>query len=156
MAGAVARNFTLALAGALDGLLNIYSLVLLVAIIASWVNADPYNPIVRFLRAATEPLLYRVRRALPFVVVGSFDLSPIIVFLGIQFLRTFLVGTLADFAYRLALAGPVALVPVGENRGVTTWDDGGGVTVALRDGLLVQTHGLAEDLVFAERPDAMH
>ena len=49
-----------------------------------------------------------------------------------------------------ALAGPVALVPVGENRGVTTWGDGGGVTVALGDGLLVRTHGLAEDLVFAD------
>jgi YggT family protein len=101
MAGAVAGNFTLALAGALDGLLNIYSLVLLVAIIASWVNADPYNPIVRFLRGATEPLLARVRRTLPFVVVGNFDLSPLVVFLGLQFLRTFLVGTLTDFALRL-------------------------------------------------------
>lgn len=101
MAGAVAGNFTLALAGALDGLLNIYSLVLLVAIIASWVNADPYNPIVRFLRGATEPLLARVRRTLPFVVVGSFDLSPLVVFLVLQFLRTFLVGTLTDFALRL-------------------------------------------------------
>ena len=109
MAGTVARNFTLALAGVLDGLINIYSLVLLVAIIASWVNADPYNPIVRFLRGATEPVLGRVRRALPFVVVGSFDLSPIVVLFGLQFLRTFLVGTLTDFAWRLAAHGAVVV-----------------------------------------------
>lgn len=109
MPGVVLRNFTLALAGVLDGLINVYSLVLLVAILASWVNADPYNPIVRFLRGATEPLLARVRRALPFVVVGSFDLSPLVVMLGLQFLGTFLVGTLRDLAFRLAAIGSVAV-----------------------------------------------
>jgi len=109
MAGAVVRNFTLALVGVIQTLINIYSLVLLVAIIASWVNADPYNPIVRFLRAATEPLLMRVRRAMPFVVVGSFDLSPLVVMLALQFLGTFLVRTLTDFAFRLAASGSVAI-----------------------------------------------
>ncbi|HWP64912.1 MAG TPA: YggT family protein [Candidatus Limnocylindria bacterium] len=109
MGGAVVRNFTLALVGVVDALVNIYSLVLLVAIIASWVNADPYNPIVRFLRGATEPLLARVRRALPFVVVGAFDLSPLVVLLGLQFLRTFLVGTLTEFAYQLTAVGLVAI-----------------------------------------------
>jgi YggT family protein len=109
MSGVVLRNFTLALAGVLDGLINVYSLVLLVSILVSWVNADPYNPIVRFLRSATEPVLARVRHALPFVVVGSFDLSPIVVMLGLQFLRTFLVGTLTELALRLAAHGPVAV-----------------------------------------------
>jgi hypothetical protein len=41
--------------GVIETLINIYSLVLLVAIIASWVNADPYNPIVRFLRGRRAP-----------------------------------------------------------------------------------------------------
>ena len=109
MGGAIVRNFTVALAGVIDALINIYSLVLLVAILASWVSADPYNPIVRFLRGATEPLLARVRRTLPFVVVGGFDLSPIVVMLGLQFLRAFLVSTLMDFAYRVAAAGTVAV-----------------------------------------------
>jgi YggT family protein len=109
MGGVVVRNFTLALAGVLDGLINLYSFVLLVAILLSWVNADPYNPIVRFVRNATEPLLYRVRRALPFVVIGSFDLSALVVAVGLQFLRTFLVGTLSELAYRFAaLSGAFA------------------------------------------------
>jgi YggT family protein len=109
MAGAVVRNFTLALVGVVDTLINIYSLVLLIAILASWIGADPYNPIVRFLRSATEPLLARVRRALPFVVIGGLDLSPIVVFLLLQFLRTFLVRTLMDFAYQLAAVAWVAV-----------------------------------------------
>src|SRR5262245_23953632 len=105
MAGTVVRNFTIALVGVIETLINIYSLVLLVAIIASWVNADPYNPIVRFLRGATEPLLMRVRRAMPFVVVGAFDLSPLVVMLALQFLGTFLVRTLMDFAGQLTWSG---------------------------------------------------
>ena len=109
MAGAVVRNFTFALVNVIETLINIYSLVLLVAIIASWVNADPYNPIVRFLRGATEPLLMRVRRALPFVVVGTFDLSPLVVMLALQFLGTFLVRTLMDFAGQLTWSGPVGI-----------------------------------------------
>jgi YggT family protein len=109
MAGTVLRNFTLALAGVLDGLLNLYSFVLLVAILLSWVNPDPYNPVVRFVRSATEPLLARVRRWLPFVVIGGLDLSPLVVALGFQFLRTFLVRTLAELAYRFAAAGTVGV-----------------------------------------------
>ena len=109
MPGVVLRNFLLALAGVLDGLINVYSLVLLVSILVSWVNADPYNPIVRFLRSATEPVLARVRRSLPFVVIGTFDLSPIVVMLVLQFLRTFLVGTLAELAYRFAALGSVSV-----------------------------------------------
>jgi YggT family protein len=105
------RNFTLALVGVLDGLFSIYMLVLLVAILLSWVNADPYNPIVRFVRSATEPLLARVRRALPFVVIGGFDLSPLVVVLGLQFLRTFLVASLAEFALRMSAAS--GALPVG-------------------------------------------
>src|SRR5688500_2791027 len=109
MGGSLLRNFTLALAGVLDGLINLYSFVLLIAILLSWVNPDPYNPIVRFVRSATEPLLARVRRVLPFVVIGGLDLSPLVAAIGLQFLRTFLVGTLTDLAYRLAGAGRLAI-----------------------------------------------
>lgn len=109
MGGTVLRNFTLALAGVLDGLLNLYSFVLLIAILLSWVNPDPYNPVVRFVRSATEPLLGRVRRWFPFVVIGGLDLSPLVVALALQFLRTFLVSTLSELAFRFAAAGTGAI-----------------------------------------------
>jgi YggT family protein len=51
------------------------------------VRPDPYNPIVRFLRSATEPVFYRVRKWLPFVFVGGVDLSPIVVLFAIFFLE---------------------------------------------------------------------
>lgn len=93
----VIANFLLALARVLDLLLHIYSLILVVRVIVSWVNADPYNPLVRFLYQATEPVLQRVRRAIP-VVYAGIDFSPLVVLLTIFFLQSFLVATLQDVA----------------------------------------------------------
>jgi YggT family protein len=83
----------------LDMVLTLYMWLIIGRVIISWVNADPYNPIVRFLYNATEPVLYRVRRALP--VIGGLDLSPLIVIFGIYFLKGFLVMSLYDIARRM-------------------------------------------------------
>jgi YggT family protein len=80
-------------------LLTAYFYILLGRVIVSWVNADPRNPIVRFLYNATEPLLWRVRGALP--AMGGVDFSPLIVSIAIYVVRGFLVGTLTDLAYRI-------------------------------------------------------
>jgi len=72
--------------------------------IISWVNPDPYNPIVRFLYSATEPVLYRIRRLLP-LYAGGIDFSPIIVFVAIIFLQRFLVQSLYDLAQSLRYVG---------------------------------------------------
>jgi len=72
--------------------------VVIISALISWVNPDPYNPIVRFLRNATEPLFYRIRRWMPFVVVGGFDLSPILVIVGIQILTRVLNQLVWDIA----------------------------------------------------------
>lgn len=95
------RQLLLGIAYLLDELLWLYSIVLLVAIVASWLNADPRNPLVTFLRAVTDPVLYRVRRMMPFVVMGGFDLSPIVVFIGIKLIQIVVVGSLVDLAARL-------------------------------------------------------
>lgn len=69
---------------------RLYTFVIIGAVLVSWVNADPWNPIVRFLRAATEPVFRWVRRVLPFVVIGGLDLSPLVVLLGLQAAQIFL------------------------------------------------------------------
>ena len=97
----ILANFLKAIAAVLDVALTIYMWVIVIRALISWVNPDPYNPIVRFLYAITEPVRYRIRRYLP-VVFGGFDLSPIVVILGIIFLQKFLVSTLYQLAYRLA------------------------------------------------------
>jgi YggT family protein len=79
-----------AVAGILGMLLQLYVFILIGRIIVSWVNADPYNPIVRFLYMATEPVLYRIRRLLP-LYVGGFDFSAMVIVIVIYILQSVLV-----------------------------------------------------------------
>ncbi len=102
MPGVLLRQFTFAVASVLDGLLTLYFWVLIISALLSWVNPDPYNPIVRFLRAVTEPVLYQVRRWMPFVYAAGIDFSPLVVILAIQFLRIFVVQSLYELADRIA------------------------------------------------------
>ncbi|MBI1815069.1 MAG: YggT family protein [Deltaproteobacteria bacterium] len=96
----IIANFLAALAQVLNMVLWLYMWILIARAILSWVNPDPGNPIVRFLYTATEPVLYRVRRAIPFFG-GGIDFSPFIVLLGIYFLQFFLVQSLFDLAHSL-------------------------------------------------------
>jgi YggT family protein len=96
----VLGNFIGALAGVLDIVLTIYMWIVIIAALISWVNPDPYNPIVRFLYGVTEPVFGYVRRLLPFPAMGI-DLSPILVLLAIVFLQQFAVRTLQQVALNL-------------------------------------------------------
>lgn len=92
-------NFLIAIAKIINIALTFYMWIIIGRAVISWVNPDPYNPIVRFLNSVTEPVLYPIRRRLPFL--GGFDFSPIIVILAIVFIQTFLVQSLADLAIRI-------------------------------------------------------
>ena len=96
----VLANFLMAVARVLDIVLTLYMYVIIAQAVLSWVSPDPYNPIVRFIHNLTEPLLYRVHRTLP-TVFGGFDFSPIVVILGIVFLRAFVVNSLFMMARRM-------------------------------------------------------
>jgi YggT family protein len=104
------RQITLALATVLGSLLNLYWWIVFVAVLITWVNPDPYNPVVRFLRGVTEPVFYQVRRWLPFVIIGGFDLSPIIVMVVIFVLQKVVVESLQLFAYRLDVTAMLGVV----------------------------------------------
>ncbi|CAN2042860.1 YggT family protein [Candidatus Magnetomoraceae bacterium gMMP-15] len=89
--------FLKAVAVVLDYALTIFLWIVVARAILSWVNPDPYNPIVRFIHKVTEPVLHQIRARLPFNF-GGLDLSPIIVFLLVIFLETFLVNSLNRLA----------------------------------------------------------
>jgi len=97
----VLSNFLIAAASVLGMLITLYTYVIIARAIISWVNPDPYNPIVRFLYNVTEPVLYRVRRTIPFSYAGGIDFSPLIVLFGLYFLQVFLVRSIQDFAVTL-------------------------------------------------------
>ena len=93
-------NLLVAMASVLQLILTLYMWIIIARALISWVNPDPYNPVVRFLYNATEPLLYRIRRTLP-VFAGGFDLSPLVVLVAIYFLQIFLVQSLRDLAFNI-------------------------------------------------------
>ncbi len=97
----VISNFLEAVAFVVYQALNIYFWIVVAGAILSWVSPDPYNPIVRFIHRATEPVYYQIRKRLP-IDLGGLDISPIIVILAIYFLQKFVVGSLEGLARTLS------------------------------------------------------
>ncbi len=87
----------ISLARLIDLAFDIYIFIVVARALISWVSPDPYNPIVRFLHNATDPVLYRLRRLLPFST-GSIDFSPMILIFLLFILQGFLVNMLATFS----------------------------------------------------------
>jgi YggT family protein len=73
-------------AATLSQLLRIYIWIVIIATLLSWVQPDPYNPIVRALYSMTEPVFDWVREHLP-VIIGGLDLSPIVVIIAAEFVQ---------------------------------------------------------------------
>ena len=92
-------NFLNAAAKILDMALYFFMWVVIIRSLISWVNPDPYNPVVQFLTRVTEPILNPIRRLLPTYSIGI-DLSPLIAILIIYFMREFLVRSLIEIAIR--------------------------------------------------------
>ena len=93
-------NLLQATAQVLNIVLQIYMWIIIIRALLSWVNPDPYNPVVQFLHSITEPGLYRVRQLIPMSGMGI-DFSPIVVLLAIVFLQSFVVQSLGALALRL-------------------------------------------------------
>lgn len=97
----VFSNLLAAIASLLNVIFTVMYWLLLIRALVSWVNPDPYNPVVQFLYKTTEPILYPIRKMLPINMGIGIDISPIIAFLILIFLRSFLVKTLLDISFRL-------------------------------------------------------
>lgn len=92
-------DLLIAIAKIIDTLLEVYKWVIIISALISWVNPDPYNPIVKFLYSVTEPVLRPIRRLIGYRL-GPIDISPIIVILAIIFIQSFLVRTLIKVGYK--------------------------------------------------------
>jgi len=82
-----ARGFGLSLLQLFFGILDLYTWVIIIRALLSWVSPDPYNPIVRMLAIVTEPVLRPLRRLVPPHKLGGLDLSPLLAILAIQFVK---------------------------------------------------------------------
>lgn len=91
----------MAMSYTLDIALEIYKWMVIVSALISFVNPDPYNPIVRFLRSATEPVYRKIRKFVP-TVVYNVDFAPFIVILLIIFLQKFLVPVIYQIGLKFS------------------------------------------------------
>lgn len=90
-------NLLYAIGAILDMLLSMLMFLVIARAIVSWVSADPYNPIVRFLISSTDVLLQPIRRKFK-LVYGSMDFSPIVLLFIIYFMKFFVAQTLLDYS----------------------------------------------------------
>jgi YggT family protein len=104
-------NVLMGLGVVLQNVLWVYSLVLLARAVVSWVSADPRNPIVQFLSAATDPLLRIIRRMLPTNLrYFPIDIAFLVLLAIVLFSQFAVAKTLIDLGSRLN--PPVARQPV--------------------------------------------
>jgi len=94
-------NIIYGLAGTLQVLYHLYMLVIIGSVILSWVNADPYNMLVRTIRSCTDPVFTKIRQNIPYVMMGGLDLSPLVLILILQFANYAVIENLFLLASRM-------------------------------------------------------
>ena len=96
----VLGNLVTAAANLIGVLINLWSFVIVVSAILSWVPIDPYNQLVRIIRRLADVLCDPIRRLVPMAGLGI-DLSPLLAILVLQFTNQFLVRSLFELGARL-------------------------------------------------------
>jgi len=71
-------------------IIDLYVLVVVGAVIVSWIRLPVDNPIVKFFSSVTEPVLTPIRKYIP--TVGGVDFSPFILLIGLQLVRSFILS----------------------------------------------------------------
>jgi YggT family protein len=73
--------------GIIISLLSLYRWIIIIRVVISWINPDPYNPIVQFLRSITDPALDGLRRYVPrFLWSTGLDFTPLLLIVLLQVL----------------------------------------------------------------------
>ncbi|PAF48728.1 hypothetical protein BKH41_05550 [Helicobacter sp. 12S02232-10] len=89
-----------AIATILHTLITLYTWVVIIAALVSWVRPDPYNPIVQVLFKLTDPLYRKLKGKVP-LIYGGIDFSPLVVIIILQFLDLTVVKILLVYSEKL-------------------------------------------------------
>jgi len=95
----VLAKVIVALAKTLDLILRAYIWVIIIGAIISWVNPDPYHPVVRTINRLTEPVLKPIRRIIP--PLGGLDFSPVVAIFLVYLIQILLIPLLYRLAFSL-------------------------------------------------------
>jgi len=96
----VISSLLMAIGKILDMVINLYIWIVIIASLITWVRPDPYNPIVQILYRLTEPVYAWIRKYIP-TNFNGFDIAPLIVILGLQFIDIFIVTLITKMAIGL-------------------------------------------------------
>ena len=92
-------NLIVLIARLLETLIDIWCILIFLRVVISWVNPDPFNPLVQFLNRTTDPVLAPIRKFVP--QLGFVDISPWIAAIVLYSVnKYFLVPTLLELAMR--------------------------------------------------------
>lgn len=97
----IVGNLIIGLTTVLDSFLFIFTIIILASAVISWVNADPYNPIVRVIHGLTQPVYRKIQRKIK-TVYGNMDLTPIILILIIMFIQSGIIPSLYQIGQGMA------------------------------------------------------
>lgn len=97
----VLANILIVVGQILGSVIFMMNILIIAAVIMSWVSADPRNPLVQFVKNATEPLFAWVRRYIK--PIGMLDLSPIVVLLILQLIQGVVANSLIEYGQQLKL-----------------------------------------------------
>jgi YggT family protein len=95
----VAGNILITVGHILGSIIFIMNIFIIAAVIMSWVSADPRNPLVQFVKNATEPMFSWVRRYIK--PIGMIDLSPIVILLLLQLVNGVIVASLIQYGEQI-------------------------------------------------------
>lgn len=94
------EHFINGFAFVLNLVFNIVQLLVIASVIISWVNADPYNPLVRTINSVTEPM-YRPLRQFTNRIPGNLDWAPLAVILIVVFLQMSLIPWMKELSVEM-------------------------------------------------------
>jgi YggT family protein len=95
----VIANILITVGHILGSIIFLMNILIIAAVIMSWVSADPRNPLVQFVKNVTEPMFSLVRRYIK--PIGMLDLSPIVVLLLLQLINGVIVNSLIQYGEQL-------------------------------------------------------
>ena len=94
-------NIVTGFASLIGTLCSLYMWLFIINVVFSWIQPSPYNPVVSFIRSMTEPVLYKIRKTLPFVFGMGIDFSPLVAILLLQLFNSVVVQTVYEYGLRL-------------------------------------------------------
>ncbi|NIM13000.1 MAG: YggT family protein [Candidatus Aminicenantes bacterium] len=98
-------RFLNALVQVISVAIYVYSVIILIRAVISWMGNIPTNNLIILLRRITDPVFRFVHRHLPFTIIGGIDISPIIIVMVLYLINTVIISTLGDYARQLMMRG---------------------------------------------------